>query len=365
MTQSILERYPQVRANPMAMAMLCTELLNRQLYDDAFSLGVAAASAAPHDMAVRDLVSSTLGRGVPKWHVPMLHDLQRNDCYAEALRRIVRPGMTILEIGSGAGFLSLIAARLGANVYTCEANPVVAAAAKFIALRNGLSHRIHVIPKLSSHLEIGVDLPRKADLLMSELFDDTLFGDGIISYIREARERFLMPDAAVVPQHAELRLRLVTFNLPTKHQPLARIAGFDLSPFNVLAPRSSSYLRAAKLGALPLSEPISALAKNFSEASPFGRDVDDVKLRSYGGAATGISQWLRIRFSDDLVFENDPEQSPASHWGSPVTIFDRERPTSLEEEVRVRVRRFGREILYDMSTNLEPYETSVRVGLGG
>ena len=349
MISTIMNRYPQVSGNPMAMAMLCTELVTRGLYDDAFSMGVAAAEAAPHDIAIRDLVSATLSKNVPKWHVPMLKDRRRNVCYAEALRRVVQPGMTVLEIGSGAGFLSLVAARLGAKVYTCEANPLVAAAARFITLRNGLSENITVLSKLSSDLEIGIDLPQRADILMSELFDDTLFGDGIVTYIDDARERLLTPDAIIVPQRSELRIRLVAFDSPPKYAPLERVEGFDLSAFNVLAPRTSSYLRASKVGAIPLSEPISALSKDFAAAAPFGSDREVAKLLSFGGEVAGFSQWMRIIFADDLEYENDPDQPTWSHWGSPLTSLSKPRLTEPGEEIAVQVRRIDREVFYSAS----------------
>jgi type II protein arginine methyltransferase len=344
MSHPVLARYPQVQGHPLSMAMLCTTLLDRGFYRDAFELGLAAVSEAPGDLEVRDLVASTLGRRVPKWHIPMLHDQPRNACYAEALRRVVRPGMIVLEIGTGAGFLSLTAARLGARVYSCEANPMVAAAADHIARKNGLDERITVIPKLSSELVVGRDIPEPADLLMSELFDDTLFGDGIVEFIGDAKARLLKAGAAVVPRWSELRLALVDCEVPQKHRPLADVDGFDLSPFNVLAPRASGYLRVAKIGARARSEAASALRKDFQSPVPFGPDKCEVELTSLGGAVGGIAQWLRVEFADDLVFENDPFEKPGSHWGSPVTPFKAPIATRHGEALRISVRRLDREL---------------------
>lgn len=42
-------------------------------------------------------------------------------------RRVVTPGMTVLDIGANAGYFSLVAGDLGASVYAFEPNPQVAA----------------------------------------------------------------------------------------------------------------------------------------------------------------------------------------------------------------------------------------------
>lgn len=343
---AILDRYPQVRGNPRSMAVLCTALLDRSLHQDAFELGVAAVTAAPDDIAIRDLVAITLARTVPKWHVPMLHDRARNAAYRSALERAIRPGMIALEIGTGAGFLSLTAARLGARVYTCEANKMVAAAAQHIAEHNGLADRITVIPKLSSELQSGIDFPERADLLMSELFDDTLFGDGIVDYIGDAKERLLKPEAEVVPVRSALRLALVAFERPEKHNPLGDIDGFDLSAFNILAPRPSGHFRVAKLGATARSAAVTAMLHDFSRLTPFGLDADDVRLISTGGMVDGIAQWLHVDFGGGIEFENDPFLRPGSHWGSPVTPFWAGFDTEVGEIVDVNVRRYDRELIY-------------------
>ena len=348
----ILSRFPQLRGHPLAMAMMAGVLRDRGSSDDAFALGLAAVEAAPEDMEVRDFVRAILSRGVAKWHVPMLHDGPRNHCYALAIQRLVQPGMTVLEIGSGAGLLSLLAAQAGAQVVTCEKHPMVAASAAFIAERNGLADRIRVIPKLSSELEIGIDLPKRADLLMSELFDDTLYGDGIVEFITDARERLLKPEAILVPRRAELRLALASFDVPDKHYPLEMVEGFDLTAFNILAPPPAGNLRSARDGAVQRSDPVSALAVDFMNAPPFGDSRTDLSIRSSGGTINGVAQWLRVDFGDEIQFENNPFAGPKSHWGSPLYPLHEAIETRPGEMLEIMVRRAERIIL--MKVNRPP-----------
>lgn len=344
------ERSPRnardVDEHPFAMAMLCDLLWHRGDYKAAMEMGLAATAADPTDIEVRDLVASSLSRAVPKWHRPMLNDGARNQAYARAIRDLIKPGMVVLEIGSGAGLLSLMAAQLGAHVYTCEANKMVAAAAQVIATRNGFSNHIHVIPKLSSELQIGVDLPRKADVLMSELFDDTLFGDGIVEFIDDAKTRLLSPGAMIIPRKSALQVALIDVELPAKHRPLETIEGFDLSAFNILAPQPSSYLRVQKHHAILRSAAQSALSKDYEQPTPFGSDQELVELVSCGGRVSGVAQWLRVEFSDGNVFENMPSTTDPSHWGSPVTPFSEAIETIPGQIVSVNVRRMGRRVLY-------------------
>jgi type II protein arginine methyltransferase len=319
------------------MAMLAEALLARGKAGDAFALAQAAVDLAPEDMQVRDLVRYGLAAGVSPWHVRMLNDGSRNLCYARALERAVRPGMQVLEIGSGAGLLALIAARAGARVFTCEVDPIVAEAARRIAARNGLAERITIIPKSSRDLRIGEDLPGPADLLVSELFDDTLFGENIVPTLQDAK-RLLKPGAPVVPRSSELRCALVEHPLGPLERPLDRVEGFDLSPFNLLAPARK--LRVGRKTAILRSEPVAALAMDY-EASPFGPALETLGLRSLGGRVDGFAQWMRIDFGGGIVLENNPFERSGSHWAAPLYPFPRPIETEAGDVVEMKAHVMG------------------------
>jgi type II protein arginine methyltransferase len=327
------------------MAMLAGALLTKGKADDAFALGLAAVALAPGDMQVRDRVRSGLAAGVSPWHVRMLNDEQRNRCYAKALERAVRPGIQVLEIGTGAGLLALIAARAGARVFTCEVNPVVAAAATRIAALNGLTERITVIPKASQDLRIGEDLPGPSDLLISELFDDTLFGEDIVAILQDAR-RLLKPGAPVLPRRSELRCALVEEPLGPLLRPIGTVEGFDLSPFNLLAPTDK--LRVGSKTANRRSEPVAALAMDY-EANPFGPVKERVRLQSLGGRVDGFAQWLRIDFGDGILFENSPFDRSGSHWASPLYPFIEPIDTAPGETVEMEAWLSGKRLTLSLA----------------
>lgn len=343
MTDDILARYPDVAGKPLAMALFCRALRERGFDDDALAMGDAAIAASPDDMAVRDLVRDALSAGVPKWHVPMLNDAARNRCYADAIARLVRPGMLVFEIGTGGGLLGLLAARAGAQVVTCESNPIVAAAAAAVFRRNGLADRITLLRKLSTGVT-PADLPRPADLLISELFSDTLFGEGILPFVEDARQRLLHPGARVVPGRSALRCALVELRPDALPRPVGTVEGFDMSPVNLLAPPGAAGRSIRAAGSDLRSAPLSALPMDYEAPGAFGAMRERVSFVSTGGRVHGIAQWLRIDFGDGVIFENDPFAG-TSHWASRFFAFAGPIETAPGEPVTMDIRVVRRQLL--------------------
>ena len=82
---------------------------------------------------------------VVPWHFPMMNDNVRNDAYENALKTALQDGGNVLDIGSGSGLLSMMAARHGANhITTCEVVSMVAEKAKIIIERNGFKQNIQI-----------------------------------------------------------------------------------------------------------------------------------------------------------------------------------------------------------------------------
>jgi type II protein arginine methyltransferase len=117
-----------------------------------------ALAAAPDDPRVVLRGRAALHGLIPGYHVPMMNDARRNVAWDRALRRAIRPGMHVFEIGTGAGMLAMMAARAGAErVTTCERKSVSAMLARELAQQNGLADRIHVVTKHSQEVAVGTD----------------------------------------------------------------------------------------------------------------------------------------------------------------------------------------------------------------
>ncbi|NHC14272.1 methyltransferase domain-containing protein [Motilibacter deserti] len=79
--------------------------------------------AAPHTGMPADVIPL-------QYHTNMLTDPHRMDSFAEAIAVAVKPGMRVLDLGTGTGVLSFFAARQGATVTAVEREPGVLAAAR-------------------------------------------------------------------------------------------------------------------------------------------------------------------------------------------------------------------------------------------
>ena len=74
-------------------------------------LALHARSLAPDDPRLRYLTGRAVRKSAPAWHFSIVGDSRRNETYARALNRFVRPGMLVLEIGAGTGLLAMLAAE--------------------------------------------------------------------------------------------------------------------------------------------------------------------------------------------------------------------------------------------------------------
>lgn len=186
-----------------------------------------------HDVARKHL-RKLYSRLVPPWHFDMLNDNVRNSAYDRTIRQVAANARHVLEIGTGSGLLSMMAARAGARrVTTCEMVKPLADCARKIIKRNGFEDHIQVITKKSTSLEVGKDFSEKADVLIAEVFDVGLLGEHFLPALIHAKQNLLTENAVIVPAAATIKGILVECPDMRPINPVKTIAGFDLSDFNM------------------------------------------------------------------------------------------------------------------------------------
>jgi len=148
----------------------------------------------------RKLKTSKRGFGVPGMHVTMLNDRVRTSRFLTGIAEVVRPGDIVVDIGTGTGVLAIAAARAGArHVYAIEAS-AIGQVAEAIFRANGLEDRITLLRGWSTQ----IDLPERADVLVSEIIGNEPLGENVLEVTRDARKRLLKPEARLVPSKVEI-----------------------------------------------------------------------------------------------------------------------------------------------------------------
>lgn len=135
----------------------------------------------------------------------MVHDRVRMGAYESALKRLVKPGSVVVDIGAGTGMLSFVACQCGAEkVYAIEPNDAIHVARE-IARASGLANRIDFIHGLST----DVTLEKKADVIVSDLRGIVPLFEHHLPTIMHARERLLAPGGRLIPKCDRLWAALV------------------------------------------------------------------------------------------------------------------------------------------------------------
>ena len=285
--------------------------------------------------AMMNLESSTAA-AVPTWHLSMMNDKSRNSAYLEALKLAVDDGSFVLEIGTGSGLLSMMAATCGAGeIITCETSTTIANIATKIIHRNGYGENISVINKKSTELIVGEDLPRKADLVISEVLSSEFVGEGVRSTILDANKRLLKKNGKMIPKSGDIRISLLGNNAEILDAvSVGSSHGFDLSEFNSISRRKFNL----KLHEKPtlLSNPENAFSINLYDMNEIVKEEKIIKLRAnQDGLCLGLIQWLRVQLYKDIEYENNPCDT-FSHWQTPIYIFDDPVEVTVGQVLEIR-----------------------------
>ena len=130
------------------------------------------------------------------FHLLMLNDHLRMTAYEKAISEAVRPGMNVLDLGTGTGILARWALEAGArHVYAIEANQAIAAQAITNLQESGYENRFELFNALS----YDVELPRRVDLIVSEIMGNLGDNEDCVAILKDARTRFLGSDGQMLP----------------------------------------------------------------------------------------------------------------------------------------------------------------------
>lgn len=252
----------------------------------------------------------------------MLADVTRVERYRTALVAALKEceNEAVMDIGAGTGLLALMAARAGAKyVFAVEMYEPLAELAKRVTEENGLKEVVNVLPYASTKLEMTT----RADLLVTEIFDSALLGEGCLGSIAHARRNLLVSGARVIPASACLYARVVSSSLCLHRM-------FDMSEYKLHRDVKAATCRGAMERGIPvhldalqeddftyISDEFEVFRFDFNEDVPTPRTASFDVVRTNKGKAHAVVTWWTLDFLGDgsITYSTKPgTQSWQDHW---------------------------------------------------
>jgi SAM-dependent methyltransferase len=235
-------------------------------------------------------------------HRKYLSDTSRIAAFRKAIDEVIKPGYTVVDLGSGTGILGLLACRAGAaRVYSIELSSIVGLARK-IADENRYADRITFIRGLSTR----IDIPERVDLILTDQIGRLGFEAGIAEYFPDAIKRFLKPGGHLIP--AALRILIAPVSAPEN---------WRNNQFWMTAPAGLNFTAAMGIAGntgYPVTfSPQQLLAKPAVACSV---DLHNLDPDSWIGTATfeiddpgelhGLGGWFQAQLSPNVTMTNSP-----------------------------------------------------------
>lgn len=286
----------------------------------------------------------------PPVHIRMLNDEARTLAYQAAIRELVNKDDVVLDIGTGSGILAATAALVGAKkVFAVELTSIGLLAEEVFAA-NGLSDRVKMLRGHSTEIE----LPERADILVSEIIGNDPLSEGILSVTADAIERHLKPGARIIPSRLDifaqpyaipdgwLEKQVFTSSSVTKWK---KLYGIEFGP---LAAACADQSHASHINSfetrdwLKLSDPVLLKSIDFEKGKiPAANAVfsSNTAVALQDGAINGILVYFSAQLSPNIELNISPDlATPQNSWSSHIWIFGNAIPVSRGESFELLFR---------------------------
>lgn len=170
------------------------------LIEDLRSAGVVLGSTP----GVGDMQSDGFGDPWVQW--AMLADEVRTRRYCEALFKVVTPQTVAIDVGAGTGLFSAACLKAGAKSVLAIEETASGHQIPAIIARLGLPARGL---KVFSGNSVEARLPADANLVVSELFGNDPFQEGVLITLREIASRVDLKKTRFLPQRLEIKAEIV------------------------------------------------------------------------------------------------------------------------------------------------------------
>lgn len=356
--QAALDCYDQAVAvdpvNADALRRRANALFMLNRVDESIAAFEEILTRDPDDFLADRNLRRARRRNFPAWHLQLLSDTARNSRFDAAIRQAVGADDLVLDIGSGSGLLAMMAVRAGAaDVVACEMNSLIAPVTRRVLADNSMSDKIQLIEAKSTGLRVGRELPRPADVILAEVVDAGLLGEGILPTMRHAVGHLASENVRLVPSAARIYCALVRAPKLRLVNPVAQIEGFDLSAFDAFRiPWEYVGIDARREPYQLLSPVVEALTLDFyrppvspAVAAGHRHDLEFTPLES--GACDGVMFWFELDLGEGLTLNSGPDGDEV-HWGQALYFFERELQLSTGTTQRVHLHHSDTQIWFTL-----------------
>jgi hypothetical protein len=264
----------------------------------------------------------------------MTFDERRNTAYERALAELVGPESVVLDLGAGLGVHGLLAARLGARrVYLVEPEDIGLLALK-AAKANGLAERMKL---LQGRIE-EVEVPELVDVIVAAFTGNFLLEEDLLPSLFFARDRFLKPGGALIPDSAVMEAvpvqapELYEREISDWSKPCLDL---DFSSARQHGSNAIYYDRDRLERAQYLSKPADLLCLDFAAATDTNCTAEAVYSIDETGVCHGWAGWFRMRLGDDWL--STAPHEPRVHWSPAFLPVDPPIEVKKDDQLRFRL----------------------------
>ena len=279
---------------------------------------------------VHDLMNEANFAGLAE-HEEMLSDSVRVHAYHKGIRRHVRPGDVVVDLGTGTGLLAFMASRAGAKkVYAVEHSDFIEVARE-IGRHNNFTN-IEFVKANSREFTP----PEPVDVVLHEQMGDELFNENMLQNLLDVRDRFLRPHGRILPARFRLFVEPVTLHPSMRVRRFWNIElpdGIDLgsmreSQFSArydTGRNEQTWLRPGSVAAT-FGTPAPVLEFDLDTLADIHALPTDLVVERTAAAdmiVDGTCIWFEAIFDDDTVLSTSP-LGPLTSWGNRLYRLDRE-----------------------------------------
>jgi len=258
-------------------------------------------------------------------HLEMMRDSRRMTAYRAAIAAVVRPGDVVLDLGAGAGIMTLLALEAGAaRVHAIEWSDNVEILRK-VARANGIADRVTIHCDDSRH----VRLPELTDVLIADIRGPLpVCGEGL-AVMHDARKRLLKPDGRMIPLSDRIFIAPIEYAKGHEH-----VSGWKNDFASMRSIAASRYLRspfeaAAVLAPAAASEPL-----RYDGSLQLALDIEATFEVVRAGTCHGVGAWFEAELAPGVRLSTAPEHGESVYGQA---YFPVDQPPELDAGDRVHV----------------------------